>query len=172
MRMLMVAATATVLLTACVPSSQTGTSYSRDEARKVQNILIGQVLDIQQVEIEGTKSGLGGVVGGAAGGVAASTVGGGTGKDLATIGGAVIGAAIGAVAEEALTKATGEEYTIRLSTDEIISVVQAVDANDPNRIQVGDTVKVLQQQGTYRINKLPNPELLKTTNSDTKATTP
>lgn len=161
MRMLMLIAAASLLLTACVPSSQTGTSYSRDEARSVQNILIGQVLDIQQVDIEGSKTGLGGAVGGAAGGVAASTIGGGTGKNLATIGGAVLGAAIGAVAEEGLTKAVGEEYTIRLTTNEIISVVQAVDANDANRIQVGDAVKVLQQKGTYRVNRLPNPDLFK-----------
>ncbi len=70
-------------------------------------------------------------------------------------------ASIGAVAEEGLTKAVGEEYTIRLTTNEIISVVQAVDANDANRIQVGDAVKVLQQKGTYRVNRLPNPDLFK-----------
>ncbi len=163
MRTMLMTILATTLLTACVPSSQTGTSYSRDEARKVQEIMIGQVLDVQEVQIEGTKSGLGGLVGGAAGGVAASTVGGGTGKDLATIAGAVVGAAVGAMAEEGLTKSTGREYTVRLTTDEIISVVQAVDAEQPEPIVAGDTVKMLRQEGTYRINKIANPDTFKQT---------
>jgi len=150
---------ALVGVAACVPSSQTGTSYSRDEARKVQNVLIGQVLDIQDAQIEGTKSGIGGAVGGVAGGIAGSTLGGGKGSDLFAIAGAVAGAAAGAVAEEGMTRKVAKEYTVRLTTDEVISVVQAVDPNEP-AIAVGDSVKVLRQQGTYRINKLPNPGAL------------
>ncbi|HBI33457.1 MAG TPA: hypothetical protein DDY45_15570, partial [Verrucomicrobiales bacterium] len=57
-------------LSSCVPATQTGTSYSRSEARVLQQVKIGKVLEVAEVVIEGTKSGAGGIVGGAVGAIA------------------------------------------------------------------------------------------------------
>jgi len=140
-------------LVACVPATQTGTSYSRSEARALQQVKIGQVIDVTPVQIEGTKTGAGGVVGGAVGGIAASNAGGTTGDIVQVIAGTA-GAIVGAKAEEALTRADGEEYTIRLDDGDVISVVQAIDPK-ARPIVAGDTVKLLSQGGTYRVVRLP-----------------
>ncbi|MCM2679659.1 glycine zipper 2TM domain-containing protein [Echinimonas agarilytica] len=149
----------TALIAGCVPSSQTGQDYSRNEARKVQQVQIGQVLDMQTVNIEGTKSGAGTVAGGALGGVAGSAVGGGKGKDIATVVGAIAGAAVGAAAEESMTRQQAIEYTIRLENGKVISVVQA-SAENEIPIRIGDSVKLLSQGSTYRVTALPNPAVM------------
>ncbi|NNL57224.1 MAG: hypothetical protein HKO71_05695 [Pseudomonadales bacterium] len=139
---------------ACVPARQTGTSYSRDEARRVQHVEIGTVLAVAPVVIEGTKTGAGGAVGGVVGGIAGSTTGNGAGGEIASVLAGVAGAIVGAKVEEAVTKANGHEYTVRLEDGEVLSVVQAVDANEA-AIVAGDQVKLLSQGGTYRVVKLP-----------------
>ena len=123
-------------MSACIPSKQTGTTYSRNEARTVQNIQIGRVLDVTAVTIEGTGNS---VNNGVEGDIAAVLVG-------------AAGALIGAKAEEAFTKATGTEYTIRLENGKIISVVQANDEK-AEAIVAGDTVKLLSQGTTFRVTK-------------------
>ena len=62
-------------LLGCVPATQTGTSYSRGEARTVQQVQIGKVIEVTEITIEGTKSGAGGLVGGAVGGIAGGSTG-------------------------------------------------------------------------------------------------
>ncbi|MBD1390926.1 glycine zipper 2TM domain-containing protein [Neiella sp. HB171785] len=160
MKRLMIVLFATAFtLTACVPSSQTGRDYSRSEARKVQRVEIGTVLDMQLVNIEGTKTVAGSAAGGALGGVAGSAVGGGKGKDIATVVGAIVGAAAGAAAEEKLTQQQGTEYTIRLENGNVISVVQA-NSEQEAPINIGDTVKLLSQGSTYRVTLLPDPSVI------------
>ena len=70
-------------LLGCVPATQTGTSDSRGEARAVQQVQIGKVIEVTEITIEGTKSGAGGIVGGAVGGIA--------GGGLAPVGNAIKG---------------------------------------------------------------------------------
>lgn len=146
-----------VVLSGCLPASQTGTSYSRDEVRRVQNIQLGTVIDLTAVRIEGTNSGVGGAVGGAVGGIAGSTVDDGAAGDIAAIVAGAAGALVGAKLENAATNANGFEYTIQLeSSGEVISVVQAVDPK-ADQIVAGDRVKLLSQGGTYRVTRLNNP---------------
>lgn len=142
-------------LAACVPSNQTGTSYSRTEARTVQNIQIGTVLDSTAVTIEGTKTGAGGIIGGAVGAISGSGVNDGIEGEIASVLLGAAGAALGAKAEEKFTKKAGMEYTIRLESGKIISVVQAVDPK-ADAIVAGDAVKLLTQGSTYRVAKLNN----------------
>ncbi len=143
-------------LAACTPTKQTGTSYSRTEARTVQNVKLGRIVDVTVIQIEGTKSGAGEVVGGALGGVAGHSTGSGAEADLAAIAAGAVGAFIGSRVEEAATKSEGREYTIKLENGEVISVVQAVDG-DSETIVAGDSVKVLSQGGTFRVTKLKAP---------------
>ena len=140
-------------IVACVPSQQTGTSYSRDEARVVQNVKLGTIIDATPVMIEGTKSGIGGVLGGVVGGLAGSTIDDGATADIAAVIVGAAGAAEGAKSESALTTAQGIEYTIKLDDGEVISVVQALDPN-AEAIMAGDAVKLLSQGGTFRVTKL------------------
>ena len=85
------------------------------------------MVDVTEVEIEGTNTGAGGAVGGAVGGIAGSTVDDGAVGDIAAVLAGTAGAIIGAKLEDAATRATGREYTIKLESGEVISVVQAID---------------------------------------------
>ena len=82
-------------LLGCVPATQTGTSYSRGEARTVQQVQIGKVIEVTEITIEGTKSGAGGLVGGAVGGIAGGSTGSGAGGEIA----AVLAGAVSATGE-------------------------------------------------------------------------
>ncbi|RRJ84045.1 glycine zipper 2TM domain-containing protein [Aestuariirhabdus litorea] len=130
-------------------SNLSGTSYSRDEARQIQQVKLGVVLDVQLVQIEGTKSGVGAIAGAAAGGIAGSTIGSGKGSDIAAIAGAVAGGLLGGKGEEAYTREQGVQLTIELQDGTYISVVQQV---DPGVVfNKGDSVKVLTSKGVSRV---------------------
>ncbi|WP_426416409.1 glycine zipper 2TM domain-containing protein [Aestuariirhabdus sp. LZHN29] len=136
------------VLSGCV-SNLSGQSYSRDEARQIQQVKLGVILDVQLVQIEGTKSGVGAIAGAAAGGIAGSTIGSGKGSDIAAIAGAVAGGLLGGEGEEAYTRTQGVQLTIELSDGTYISVVQE---EDPNvTFTKGDSVKVLTSSGVSRV---------------------
>lgn len=143
-------------LSACTPTTQTGTSYSRDEVRQVQNVKLGIVVDVASVSIEGTNTGAGGAVGSVVGGLAGASVDDGTAGQIAAVLAGTAGAIIGAKAEDRITRAEGREYTIQLTDGKVISVVQALDP-DADVIVAGDSVKLLSQGSTYRVSKLPVP---------------
>ena len=71
---------ATVLLLGGCASNLSGDSYSRDEARTVQNVRMGTIEYLRPVQIEGTKSPVGAGAGAVVGGLGGSTIGGGTGS--------------------------------------------------------------------------------------------
>ncbi len=134
-------------LTACA-SSRSGQVYTRDQARTSHTVEYGTVTAATQVQIEGTKSGIGTAAGGAAGGVAGSSIGGGRGRVLGAIAGAVVGGLAGSAAEEGITRKTGLEITVQLDSGEILAVVQEADV----AFRVGDRVRVLRDNyGTTRV---------------------
>ena len=137
------------LLCGCA-SSRSGEVYSRDQARDAQTVQLGTVEFVKNVQIEGTKSGIGTTAGGVAGGVAGSTIGHGAGSTLAAVGGAIVGAVTGAVGEEAITRRDGLEITVRLDSGDVIAVVQEADV----LFVAGDRVRILiGSDGTTRIEK-------------------
>lgn len=140
---------AAALLSGCA-SSNSGEVYSRDQARRTQTVQLGTVQFVKNVQIEGTKSGVGAIGGGVAGGVLGSTVGAGKGSVLAAVGGAALGAVGGTVAEEKLTKKAGLEITVKLDSGSSIAVVQEADV----MFSVGERVRVLTgSDGTTRVVK-------------------
>jgi outer membrane lipoprotein SlyB len=141
---------AAAVLAGCA-SSKAGDVYSRDQARTEQNVRMGTIEAVKEVQIEGTKSGIGTVAGGVTGGIAASTIGHGTGSAVAAVVGAVAGGLVGAAAEEGLTKSQGLEITVKLDNGQTIAVVQAVDAK--TTFQPGDRVRVLSGQGITRVSR-------------------
>lgn len=134
----------------CATSNLSGDTYSRAEARTVQNVQYGTVLSARPVVIEGRNDGFVGTAGGAAiGGIAGSGVGGGSGRQIATVAGAILGGILGQTIEERATRVQGQEITLRLDSGEMISIVQQVE--QVNFFSANDRVKYLDNNGTARI---------------------
>lgn len=128
-------------------SSLSGSAYSRDQARQPQDVEMGVVESVRQVQIEGTKSNIGTVAGAAVGGIGGSNIGGGSGRAVGAIAGAVVGGMAGAAAEEAITRKPGLEITVRLDNGRMIAIVQAAD--EP--FAPGERVRVLTGGGVTRV---------------------
>ena len=135
-------AAATLLLAGC-PAGLGGKDYSRDQARIVQEVQMGIVESVREVNIEGTKTPIGAGAGAVVGGVAGSTVGGGRGSVV----GAVLGGLGGAATEEAVTRQKGVEITVKLDSGRMLAITQAAD----EAFRVGDRVRVLSGGGTTRV---------------------
>ena len=134
------------LIAACA-SSNSGSVYSRDEARKVQTVKTGVVESVRQVKLEGTKSPVGTVAGGAIGGIAGSSIGHDKGSDLAAVIGAVAGCLAGSAAEEAITRKDGVEITVKLDGGGLIAIVQEAD----EVFKAGEKVRILESGGESRV---------------------
>ncbi len=144
---LLLVASLSVLLAACA-SSNSGSVYSRDDARKVQTVKTGVVESVRQVQLEGTKTPIGTIAGGAIGGIAGGSVGGG-GRTSAVV--AVIGAVAGAIAgsaiEEGVTRKDALEITVKLDGGALIAIVQ--EADEP--FKAGDKVRIVENADTSRV---------------------
>ncbi|MFP4154260.1 MAG: glycine zipper 2TM domain-containing protein [Halothiobacillaceae bacterium] len=140
---------AAALLSGCA-SSLSGGTYNRADARQVMTVEYGTVQSVRPVRIEGTRTPIGAGAGALAGGILGSTIGGGTGRALATVGGAVAGGMAGAAIEEGATRQQGLEITIRLDSGRTISVVQAAD----QVFSPGERVHVtMARNGTARVSR-------------------
>jgi len=137
-----------LVLTGCVSGLQ-GSTYSRSEARQVQDVAFGTVLSTKPVVIEGNRSGVGQLPGAIIGGVAGSSLGDGKGQEIFTVLGAVGGAILGQQIEEKATRAQGLELTIQLDSGRNLSIVQEVDSVDAFR--EGQRVRVLTQGALARV---------------------
>lgn len=124
-----------------------GKDYSRAQARVVQEVQMGVVESVREVNIEGTKTPVGAGAGAVVGGVAGSTMGGGRGSVIGATVGAVLGGVGGAAAEEAITRQKGVEITVKLDSGRLIAITQAAD----EAFRVGDRVRVLTGGGTTRV---------------------
>ena len=128
-------------------SSNSGSAYTRAQARQVQEVQFGVVDSVRQVQIEGTKTPIGSAAGAAVGGIGGSNVGSGSGRAVGAIVGAVAGGMAGAAIEEGVTRKTGLEITVRLDSGRIIAVTQ--EADEP--FAPGERVRVLSGGGVTRI---------------------
>ncbi len=138
--------TATIYLGGC--SSQSGKVYTRSQAQQRLSVYFATVLTVRNVTIEGSRSGAGAIAGGVLGGIAANTVGGGTGRVLATAAGAIGGGLLGGAVEQGATTKDALEITVELDNGEIMAIVQEAD----DQYAVGDRVRVLQSSdGVMRI---------------------
>ena len=130
-------------------SNLTGDSYSRDEARTVQNVRLGTVESLRPVKIEGTKTPIGAGAGAIVGGVGGSAIGGGRGSVVAAVIGAVAGGLLGSATEEGLTRTQGVEITVREDDGSMRAYVQQVQENEVFR--VGERVRISTVGGTSRV---------------------
>ena len=126
-RLMMIALLVGGLAGGCV-SSPSGSAYTRNEARTAQQVQLGTVVSVRDVQIEGTKSNIGTGVGAVAGGIGGSYLGKSPrGTALGALGGAVAGGLLGSVAEEGLTKRAGLQITVRLDNGQVLAITQGAD---------------------------------------------
>jgi outer membrane lipoprotein SlyB len=128
-------------------SSNAGDTYSRDQTRRMQNVLTGTVESTRAVKVEGTQSGVGAGAGAVVGGIAGSGTGQGRGSSIGAVLGAVAGGVVGAAAEEGVTRENALEITIRLDSGRVISVVQT----GKEEFAPGDRVRVMEGAGETRV---------------------
>ncbi|MEI6228036.1 MAG: glycine zipper 2TM domain-containing protein [Methylophilaceae bacterium] len=143
---ILVATLLTLLLGACA-SSNSGSVYSRDDARKTQTVRTGVVESVRQVKLEGTKSPIGTVAGAAVGGIAGSSIGQGKGSSIGAVIGAVVGGLAGSAAEEVMTRKDALEITVKLDGGGLTAVVQEAD----ELFKAGDKVRLIESGGNTRV---------------------
>lgn len=134
------------LLAACA-TSNSGSVYSRDEARKVQTVKTGVVESVRSVKLEGTKSPVGTVAGGAIGGIAGSSIGNGKGSAIGAVIGAVAGGLAGSALEEVATRKDAYEITVKLDGGGMVAIVQEADV----AFNAGDRVRIVENGGVSRV---------------------
>ncbi|WP_440468514.1 glycine zipper 2TM domain-containing protein [Pseudomonas sp. YH-1] len=139
--------TSAALLSGCA-SNLSGSSYSRADARSVQNVRMGTIESLRPVQIEGTKTPIGTLAGTAIGGIAGNSIGGGRGKAITTILGGVAGGAAGSAVEEGITRTQGVEIVVREDDGATRAYVQAVDSQ---QFRVGDRVRIMSVNGASRV---------------------
>lgn len=135
-----------VFLAACA-SSNSGSVYSRDDARKVQTVKTGVVESVRAVKLEGTKSPVGTVAGGVVGGVAGGSIGSGRGSAIAAVIGAVAGGIAGSAIEEGVTRKDALEITVKLDGGAMIAIVQEAD----EQFHPGEKVRIVENADTSRV---------------------
>jgi len=131
-------------------TSKSGDVYTRDQARREQNIRMGVVESVREVLMEGTKSPVGAIAGAAVGGVAGSTLGGGKGSTIAAVIGAVAGGLAGSAIEEGVTRKQAMEITIKMDNGQLIAIVQE---DDPLEFRPGDRVRIISSGGESRVTR-------------------
>lgn len=135
-------------LQACAPGMGSGT-YSREQARREQSVRMGVVESVREVQIEGTRSGVGPVAGALIGGIAGSTIGQGRGSAVGTVVGGVAGGVAGQAAEQAGTRRTGIEVTVKLDNGQMVAITQEADQT----FRPGDRVRILSDGATSRVTR-------------------
>jgi len=139
---------ALTVLAGCANDTASSSVYSYGQAQREQIVRLGTVDAVRSVTIQKDRSsGAGALAGGALGGVAASTIGGGTGQVLATIGGGLLGAMAGNAVENNMGKTQGLEITVRLDNGETRVIAQAADV----AISTGQRVRVISGNGPTRV---------------------
>ena len=128
-------------------SGMSGSTYTRDQARQVEDVRMATVESVREVVIEGTKSSVGTAAGAIVGGIGGSNVGGGKGSSVGAVLGAVAGGVAGSAIEEGATRQTATEITVKFDDGKLIAVTQAGD----EKFQPGDRVRVLTGSGVTRI---------------------
>lgn len=141
--LLPIAALSLLTLAGCTNTSQySGDVYSGNQAKTSQNVTYGTIVAIRPVQIQAdsrTGNLLGGGGGAIIGGLLGRQVGGGSGRDLATIAGALGGAMAGTAAEDASNRITAWEMEIRTDSGEDVVVVQRAD----RQFEAGQRVRLI-----------------------------
>ncbi|SDN58784.1 glycine zipper 2TM domain-containing protein [Vreelandella arcis] len=142
-RFLPIVAFSVLALAGCANTSgYSGDVYSGNQAKTSQSVTYGTVVAVRPVQIQADSraGGLLGSGGGAViGGLLGSQVGGGSGRQLATVAGALGGAVAGTAAEDRANRVGALEMEIRLDDGSDVVVVQ----RDDRQFQPGQRVRLI-----------------------------
>lgn len=130
-----------------VAASANANTFTANQTGRAQSVQMGTVYAVRDVTIQNEGTRTGARTGAALGGIAGSTLGSGSRANTAgAVGGAVAGRAVG----NAVTSNTrsGVEITVRLESNQLMSVVQAGSSNE---FRVGDAVRVTSDGRTTRV---------------------
>lgn len=141
---------AIALFTGCTRNISSN-NYAASNVGEAMTTYSGTIASMRKVLVqEGDKLSDnvgGGAVGGLVGGVGGHMIGGGRGNLAATAGGALLGAAAGAFAQRALSEQEAFEYTVKLDTGSMMTIVQGLDSN----LVVGQKVYVQVSKNRSRV---------------------
>ncbi|PRY66476.1 outer membrane lipoprotein SlyB [Vreelandella songnenensis] len=150
-RLLPVAALSILTLAGCANTSPySGDVYRGNQAQTGQSVAYGTIVAIRPVQIQADSraGGLLGTGGGAViGGLLGSQVGGGTGRQLATVAGALGGSVAGSAAEERANRVSALEMEIRRDDGSDVVVVQRAD----HQYQAGQRVRLIGSGGNLSV---------------------
>jgi outer membrane lipoprotein SlyB len=130
-------------LAACT-TPQTASNYGRAETRMLQQVQLGELLEVREVTLDAQPTGQGGTAGVVLGGVSGAQRGNAT---QAAIGG-VLGSFLGQGIEDAAGRRKGLELLVKLDDGNLVSVTQEADGL---KYEPGQRVRVLLLNGTARV---------------------
>lgn len=104
----------------------------------------GSVTDIKTIQIRGEGTGLGAITGGVLGGVLGHQIGGGRGKDVATVAGVAGGAYAGNQVEKNAKSRTQHQVIVKLET----GASRTFTFNSGTAYRVGDKIKIVDNRLT------------------------
>lgn len=132
-----------VTLAACA-TPQTANHYGRAETRMLQQVQLGELLEVREVTLDNPPSGQGASAGAVLGGVSGAQRGHAT---QAAIGG-VLGSLLGQGIEDAAGRRKGLELLVKLDDGSLVAVTQEADGR---QYEPGQRVRVLLLNGMARV---------------------
>ncbi|MCP1313604.1 MULTISPECIES: glycine zipper 2TM domain-containing protein [unclassified Halomonas] len=150
-RLLPVAALSLLTLAGCAnTSTYSGDVYRGNQAQTGQSVSYGTIVAVRPVQIQADSraGGLLGTGGGAViGGLLGSQVGGGTGRQLATVAGALGGSVAGSSIEDRANRVSALEMEVRRDDGTDVVVVQRAD----RQYQAGQRVRLIGSGGNLSV---------------------
>ncbi|NIH16207.1 glycine zipper 2TM domain-containing protein [Serratia symbiotica] len=150
---LIVVAIATVTLAGCANDSMSGDVYSASQAKQVQTVRYGTLVSVRPVKIQNQGgSNMIGTLGGAVlGGFLGNTIGGGSGRNLATAASVVAGGVAGDQVGGAAGRTDGLELEIKTDQKDDVVVVQKPGTT---KFTPGQRVRMAQRGDTITVSPL------------------
>ena len=121
---------------------------SKSDAQKQQYVVLGTIIDLTYVTIEGDRelgAAAGALIGGAAGKNVTDSE---TESDIAAIIGGVVGSAVGSEVGSNLTSKDGVELLIETNSGKLISIIQEVSNLN---FKVDQKVRIIKRNGKSRV---------------------
>ena len=121
---------------------------SKSDAQKQQYVVLGSILQITEVTIEGdreTGAAAGALIGAAAG---ESVTDSEPESDIAAIVGGLVGSKVGAEVGSNLTKKDGVELLIKTDSGKLISIIQEISKYN---FEINQKVQIIKRNGKSRV---------------------
>lgn len=136
------------IISSCINTSLQPDVVSRSDVQKQQYVVLGTIIDLTYVTIEGDRevgAAAGALIGGAAGKNVTDSE---TESDIAAIIGGLVGSAVGSEVGSNLTSKDGVELLIETNSGKLISIIQEVSNLN---FRVDQKVRIIKRNGKSRV---------------------